>query len=151
MGSGFGDHCCRGHPCHYRLMQKHLSLILCVVCFSACVCNKLLHFTCRDPYIDSFLSCYFNDLIGSIGFAAFSDFLLRLCGKELNKYRQILILMLFCSVVWEIITPIFRSSTVGDIFDMVAYVLGGSIYYGISVLCRHCRKNKNKPNKGGLT
>lgn len=115
-------------------MRKTVSLVLIIGCFSVCLANKRFHFSCGVPAVDYFLSCYFNDLTGSIGFTAFADFMLHFCGRGLDKYWQILCLTISFGILWEVVTPMFRPSSVGDFFDVVAYVVGGSIYYGIQIL-----------------
>ena len=118
------------------------------VSFLVCFLNKKYHFCCRNFYFDYFLRCYFNDFIGSIGFTAFCDFLLRFCRKSLDRYWKVLLLMLFCGFVWEVITPIFRSDTVGDWLDVVSYIAGGSLFYCILLLRNHwiVSKQREKSN-----
>lgn len=110
--------------------------ILIFISFPLCLLNKLIRFSCPVGSINIFLRCYFNDLIGSIGFAAFCDFLLRFGARALDRYWKVFVLMLSCGFSWEVVTPLFRPDSVGDFWDAVAYIAGGTIFYGISVLTR---------------
>lgn len=42
---------------------------------------------------------------------------------------QIWLLTLVCSIVWELITPLLSTSSVGDPYDVLAYYLGATSYY----------------------
>lgn len=50
-------------------------------------------------------------------------------NKKLIKLWEIELLMLFCGLFWEYLTPLFRKNTVSDIFDVLAYMVGGLIYW----------------------
>lgn len=81
-----------------------------------------------------FLSCYFNDIIGSITFMSYCGIVLEIFHRKMLKLHQIILLMFCCGLFWEYITPLFRSNTISDPFDIVAYILGGTIYWGITNL-----------------
>lgn len=75
------------------------------------------------------MSCYFKDLVGSIAFLAYCNFLLSTQKKEIVHLHHIVLLMLPCGLVWEYVAPFFRSDTVTDVLDLVAYIFGGIIYW----------------------
>jgi hypothetical protein len=58
-------------------------------------------------------------------------------GMPLNRYWYVVLLMLGCGVFWEYITPIYREDTTTDVLDLVAYELGGLIYWIISWLSKN--------------
>ena len=37
-----------------------------------------------------------------------------------------------CGTIWEYVTPLFRKNTVSDIGDIVAYMIGGIVYWLIN-------------------
>lgn len=37
--------------------------------------------------------------------------------------------MFFSGVFWEYVTPIFRQNTVSDVWDILAYMAGGFMYW----------------------
>lgn len=75
-----------------------------------------------------FLSCYFNDTIGGITFMAYCGIVLDFFYKKMMKLWQILLLMACCGFFWEYITPLYRN-TISDLWDILAYVCGGFIYW----------------------
>lgn len=79
-----------------------------------------------------FMTCYFNDTIGGITFVAYCNVVFNFYDKELLKLWQIELLMFSCGVFWEYLTPLFRENTVSDIWDILAYMIGGFIYWAIA-------------------
>ena len=142
MGGCNRNYCCSCYSGCYRLMRIWFDIIVFSITFFLCCLNKIFHFSCYISFFDFFLRCYFNDFIGSIGFAALCDFLLGFAQRKLDRYWKVFLLMMFCGFVWEVITPLFRPDTVGDIFDFGVYIAGGSLYYGTTVILRK-RSNRN--------
>lgn len=79
-----------------------------------------------------FMCCYFNDIIGSITFASYTDLMMGLKKKALDALWKIELLLLCCGFFWEVITPLFRKNTVADIWDIAAYLFGGFLYHCIT-------------------
>ena len=82
------------------------------------------------------MSCYFNDIVGAVSFSAYCDIAFSFFGKSLNKLFKLEMILFVSGMFWEYITPIFRSDTVGDFFDIIAYMLGGLIYWKIKEYIR---------------
>lgn len=82
------------------------------------------------------MSCYFNDGIGGITFIALSNIFLSNVDKALYKLWQISIFLFGCGIFWEYITPLYRKDTVSDPRDIIAYMIGGLIYWVIIYLYR---------------
>ena len=76
-----------------------------------------------------FMCGYFNDIIGSITFLAYVNLVLSTRNLSMEKLWQIELMMLGCGFFWEVITPLFRKSTVSDFWDGVAYLFGGFLYW----------------------
>lgn len=49
--------------------------------------------------------------------------------------KKILVFTLVVGVFWEFITPLYMSTSVADLWDIFAYMVGGTIYW-IVVLAR---------------
>lgn len=75
------------------------------------------------------LSCYFNDFIGSLTFMSYCNIILSLRGWKVYRLWQILLILSGCGIVWEVLTPMFRKNSVADVWDIVAYLLGGLLYW----------------------
>lgn len=84
-----------------------------------------------------FMICYFNDLIGGITFSAYCNFILSLYNKNKMRLYQIILLMFCCGVFWEYVTPLFRVETVSDPFDILTYIVGGILYWLLSMCIIH--------------
>lgn len=73
-----------------------------------------------------FLQCYANDLWAGAVILAWSDLLL---GWEnfprLTRLRQTVPLLLACGLVWEVLAPLWKAGAVFDLWDFLAYQLGG--------------------------
>lgn len=94
--------------------------------------NQMIKDDIPFGYLKYFMVCYFNDLIGGITFMAYCGIIFRMGKKQLEKLWQILFLMFLCGIFWEYITPLFRHDTISDIYDIIAYMLGGFIYWCIT-------------------
>ena len=95
----------------------------------------LIPFINYDP-IKLFLSSYFDDLISTICFMAYVNFILSFQNKIIIKLKDIIIFCFILGIIWEYITPMYKADSVSDILDIVCYIFGGTIYYIIY--------NKNK-------
>ena len=92
-----------------------------------------------------FMCGYFNDIVGSITFLAYVNLVLSRGGLALEKLWQILLMMLGCGFFWEVITPLFRKSTVADFWDGAAYLFGGLLYW---LILQACKRRKVSEKQG---
>lgn len=92
-------------------------------------CNQFIKTRVSIDLMRWFLSCYFNDIIGGITFIAYCNIIFDYYNKKMANLWQTEFL-LFCSgLFWEYITPLFRPNTVTDILDIIAYMIGGLLYW----------------------
>lgn len=92
----------------------------------------------------TFFTNYFNDLLAPIILLAFTNFLLNFYNKEL-KGKYIYLFIGLCGVFWEFVTPLYKTTSVCDILDIVMYILGASIYIIVRFLIvRRCSRWKIK-------
>lgn len=82
-------------------------------------------------YLKWFMTCYFNDVIGGMTFTAYCSIVFEYYHKQLKKLWHIELLMFSCGIFWEYITPLFRHNTVSDPYDILAYMLGGLLCWGV--------------------
>lgn len=87
----------------------------------------------------SWIHNYLNDCIAGVVFLACSRIVL--LSSHPGKFSLVfsLELILSAGVFWECITPFYCASSVTDGFDMIAYTVGGWIWYG----CTNFIEEKN--------
>ncbi|MGI5824786.1 MAG: hypothetical protein ACOX7J_04360 [Bacillota bacterium] len=50
---------------------------------------------------------------------------------RLTRFWQILTAALGAGLFWELITPLYKPDSTGDLWDIAAYILGGAVYFGL--------------------
>jgi len=89
------------------------------------------------PYISipvlSYLSkCHINDFFGGIVFCAYYNIIMLYAEKNpAEKFLEIFVVIFIVGLTWEFIFPLFLPYSTSDIYDLLAYVLGGTAYYFI--------------------
>ena len=116
-------------------MKKNTLLI--IITLSFCFLNQSVKNDIENDMLRFFMCCYFNDIFGSIAFVSIINMLCIIEGyHEINKFVYIEIIMFSAGLFWEYVTPLFREDTTSDILDLLAYLLGGFLYWIISrVIC----------------
>lgn len=112
-------------------MSKRKNVSIIMVTIIIYVFNQMFKNTIPVISLKWFMTCYFNDIIGSVTFIAYCNLIFAMGNKNIVKIWQIELLMLGCGIFWEYITPFFRKNTVSDIYDIGAYMFGGLIYWMI--------------------
>ena len=126
-------------------MKKDKKIV--IICLVIYVINRLLKSHITIPVIGYFCRCYLNDFICGIGFCAYFNYILQKGnGKALEKYYQIFIMIFCIGMLWEYFFPIIIPYSISDKYDVLAYVLGGSIYYLLNKLEKK-KLNKMNNNK----
>ena len=78
-----------------------------------------------------FLKDYLNDLMAPVFVLLISIIVLRLAGYELNKFWMVMLIGLFAAIVWEFLIPLINQNSVTDPKDLICYMIGALVYYGI--------------------
>ena len=94
--------------------------------------NRVLKRYINIPVIGYLCKCHLNDFIGGIVFCAYFNLILIAFERQtINKYYQIFIIILCTGIIWEYVFPIFLNYSISDIYDVLAYILGATVYYFI--------------------
>ena len=117
-----------------------MNIFLIIVTIILYILNQRYKASIKNEQLYLFMNCYFNDLIGGITFIAYCNFVGKFFRREISRLPHILALLFFCGLFWEYITPLFRRNIVADVFDILAYMVGGIIYWGISRLYKRKRE-----------
>lgn len=74
---------------------------------------------------ENFMFCrfYLNDLLAMPMLLIYTNSLYKLFDKKMQKYIPI-VLLVICCIVWEILTPIIKITSVGDYNDIIMYIIG---------------------------
>ena len=109
--------------------MKRKNLFLIAVTLGLYIINQHLKNVIPYKPIKWIMQCYFNDFIGGITFISYCNIIFECYREPVKQLWKIEILLLCCGIFWEYITPLYRSNTVSDIFDIVAYMGGGFLYW----------------------
>lgn len=110
-------------------MSRKNNLLIIGITIILYIINQIIKTKIPVNAIRWFMSCYFNDTIGGITFIAYCNIIFGFKNKKINKLWQIELLLFFAGLFWEYVTPIFRINTVSDIWDILAYMIGGVLYW----------------------
>ena len=125
MGNGRCNFGCT-YNIFLSLRKKNLLVILITVLLY--LLNQQFKGQISNESIKWFMSCYFNDIIGGMTFIAYSNIIFSFRKIIIAKLWHIELLMFSCGIFWELITPIYRTDTVSDVWDILAYMIGGLLY-----------------------
>jgi hypothetical protein len=94
----------------------------------------------QDFYGGTFLRGYCNDFLAPIIFLALVDLYRRFLRIPEIKHQRLfyLAIVLVAGLTWEFVSPLWRTNSVTDYYDFIAYVCGYSAYCFLS-----CSKSGN--------
>jgi len=93
------------------------------------ILNQLILKHLNIIYLTNFFNFYFNDVLAQILMLSYSNFLMGKINKPILKLRYIILVVLACGIIWEFVAPLYKSRSTLDLFDFLAYLAGGLIYY----------------------
>ncbi len=109
-------------------MKKNLLIMLFILFFY--ILNQIVKNTVDIPILSIFCRNYLNDILCGIVFPAYvNTCLLMNHRKAIQRMSKIIMMMTSCGVFWEFIAPTVLHYGTTDILDLVAYNIGGIIYY----------------------
>lgn len=94
--------------------------------------------------LNYFCICYLNDLICPLLLLSYSNILLLAVHKEINTFTEAVFICFLCGLVWEFLTPVLKSNSTTDLFDIFCYCLGGMMYISIQKINFKIRLNRQK-------
>lgn len=113
-----------------RLAPKtKINIIIIFISVFLYLLNRLILKDITEGLIHWFLVCYWNDITGAIAVSAYVDSIIFHYSRKEIRIWGLIVILLACGIFWEFITPLFRKNSVCDFGDIVAYELGGVIYY----------------------
>lgn len=129
-----GGSCCNyssGYNLGEWMRDRTRYLLLIVITLLLYSLNQKYKTSINNEFLGFFFRGYFNDIIGSIMFLSYCSIIFSYYRGNfmLQKLFHIELIMLICGLFWEFIVPLYRKDTVSDIIDLLAYMLGGLIYW----------------------
>lgn len=85
----------------------------------------------RIPVVSYLLKCHFNDFLAGICILAYINLLRsfsRYRHRQLRSGIAAVLVCFFCGLLWEYILPAVFPHGTSDVWDLVAYILGGAAY-----------------------
>ncbi len=109
-------------------------LIFDVAVFTSCVILYCINqFGLKSLIGGEILTCHFNDFIAIVALLSFANVLATILNTPrfiITRLRYTLLITMVCSIYWEFITPLYKTSTT-DWRDIVFYLLGALLYWAI--------------------
>lgn len=110
-------------------MSRKENIVVIFITLLLYIVNQLVKTKIDHDLIRYVCVCYYNDIIGSVTFIAYCNVVLSFRKRAFDTLFKIEIVLFIAGLFWEYITPLFRSNTTTDIWDIVAYLIGGFIYW----------------------
>lgn len=106
------------------------AIIFAIGLSTICIINKVKIIIVENEYIKCFLNSYLNDILGTIVFMLYLSIVLSFLNIKFTiKLIHIESTVLISGLLWEYLTPLYRSDTVSDPFDLLAYIGGGLLFW----------------------
>lgn len=136
----------RALRCNVRLSRKQLAFDVAVL--AACCALFYLNDLALKPWLlalpldggaaffRALMVGHFNDLLAGVAFLAYVNALLDAVKPEV-RFRSLasdVVFIFFCGLFWECAAPLFVQGSVGDPWDLLAYVAGGVVYWAFEKL-----------------
>lgn len=87
-------------------------------------------------------TCYFDDFMGGTLFLAYTNVFLATQGKLISKLWMCLGYMFLVGLFWEYWTPLVKKDSVSDVGDLISYLFGAVLYWGLLKLQIHFLSKK---------
>lgn len=149
--SGFLKACLSELRCNIKRSGRNIvfDAIVLFACFVLFESNNLF----LKPWISTFdlgtidylMQCHANDFLGGLAFLAYTNLLIDIVKPEVRfkSFKTILVYIFLCGTFWEYIAPVFIANSVGDPYDLLAYAIGGTLYFVLNALfCRSGRSTE---------
>lgn len=121
-----------------RLRQVHPSdLVLLLTGFALFFLNDLvLKALLSETAVGWLFKNHFNDVLAGLAFLAYTNVLISLFRPKWRFVRLAIIVpyIFACGLFWEYAAPLFVNDSVGDPWDLLAYVVGGLAYWAANML-----------------
>lgn len=78
-----------------------------------------------------FMNGYFNDVLAGLLLISFTNLMFDKINKSFYSLLKIEGYLCLVGLFWEYITPLYNQNSTSDPFDILAYMIGGLVYFVI--------------------
>ena len=94
------------------------------------VINKTVIIRYSRGLINYLFRCYFNDFLAGLLIITLINILIILAfSKKIGSFFQTMIIILIIGLFWEYAPNLIKENAVSDLWDIVAYEVGGLLYW----------------------
>lgn len=86
--------------------------------------------------------CYLNDVLASVLFLSYTNIILWTNKRELKTLDSIVTVCIGTGVIWEYGARYLKDNSTVDMYDFVAYILGGIVYWHLNRVCSKITSEK---------
>lgn len=114
--------------------RRHYDLFMLCVVSALYFINQIIKSEIPQGIVGYFVRCYANDVLCGVLIMSYSNLILSYARRPLKpfeKYRHIFAYVFVCGLFWEYGARFIKPSATLDMFDIVAYIVGATIYWSI--------------------
>lgn len=114
------------------MMKAKKDIYIICVCLLLYITNQVTKTVYYGPAFPVFLKNYYNDILCGCLIIAISNYILSYYKYGSLRINSLLIIVLFnlcCGLFWEFVIPIIRRNRTSDYVDIIAYLIGGFVYW----------------------
>lgn len=97
------------------------------------ICVYIVNKMCLIPYtrgqLNYFCRCYLNDVVCPLFFLGYCQILLIWIDHEIKSWWKCMLFIMIAGCVWEYGAPFINAKAVSDVWDLVCYFIGGTVYF----------------------
>ena len=143
MGRCGGHSRCLAYHCAHRVIEDRVDCAILAAALILYIANRWTLFSAWVlPW--EVAKYHFGDFCGGVFFPAYVNLVLAFFGRDarVSNIASMLLVITLCSFVWEVVGPLLVESSVGDLWDVAAYYLGGGVFLVLRGLLNNIETNR---------
>lgn len=110
-----------------KLIESYDFILICISLFVYLLNNFVLKQYMKGS-IQDFCRWHLNDLICPLFILGYTRLVFKLFGYNLKSCKLLLLLGLAYGIIFETLGPLINPKSVGDIYDIICFVIGSIIF-----------------------
>ena len=116
------------------IKSKPLNMYIIVICICIYLVNEMFFKNFTKGLLNYISICYFNDFMAPIIFLSYMNIILLTRRQEVKKITTIILVCIINGVLWEYGADLVKDGSVIDLYDFIAYLLGGIVYWKFNTI-----------------